>query len=148
MINYVKSAQSVRDPNGSGNITKYTARVYSRGNVSMDLLASEISHATTLSYPDMVAALKAFEIHVQNHIQAGDTVKLDYLGTFYPKIKSKAFDNIDEVSAEGILRKTCRFLPSKTFRRAINNTPVKMIVAHENQNANSSTATPTTPSSN
>lgn len=96
---------------------KYFARIFRGANVSLDEIAKEISHATSISYPDVLAALKAFEIHVSNHVLNGNAVFFGpTLGAFIPALRSRGMDSADEVTAETVKRVTCRFLPSVAFK--------------------------------
>ena len=54
---------------------RYVARLFRSEDTTLDTIAKEISHATSVSYPDVLAALKAFEIHVSNHVLMGSAVK-------------------------------------------------------------------------
>ena len=57
MINYVKVKREIHV--GANPGTKYLARLWRNEDVSLDTIAQEISDATTVSYPDVLAALKA-----------------------------------------------------------------------------------------
>jgi predicted histone-like DNA-binding protein len=95
---------------------KYFARVFRGANVSLDEIAKEISHATSVSYPDVVAALKAFEIHVSNHVLNGNAVFFGTLGAFIPALRSTGMPSAEEVTAETVKKVTCRFFPSVAFK--------------------------------
>jgi predicted histone-like DNA-binding protein len=96
---------------------KYFARVFRGANVSLDEIAKEISHATSISYPDVLAALKAFEIHVSNHVLNGNAVFFGpTLGAFIPALRSTGMPSADEVTAETVKKVTCRFFPSVAFK--------------------------------
>lgn len=117
MIRFVKAKRTVL---ANGQPTqKYVARIYRNSNVTMDEIAKEISHATTLSYPDVIAALKAFELHVAAKIQDGSAIKFDYLGMFIPKIVSASVATKDDVNQDIIKRKTVRFYPSVAFKEEV-----------------------------
>ena len=114
---YYKSKIKLYSKGSSTPQEKYYARVFRGFNVSLDEIAKEISHATSVSYPDVVAALKAFEIHVSNHILNGNAVFFESLGAFIPRLRSQALDNKDDVNADSIKKVTCRFLPSVAFKQ-------------------------------
>jgi predicted histone-like DNA-binding protein len=93
--------------------------VFRTNNVTLDAIAKEISDATTVSYPDTLAALKAFEIHVSKHVLNGEAVKLGILGMFAPGIKATAKTTLAQVDATTIKRGYCRFYPSVDFKNAM-----------------------------
>jgi hypothetical protein len=67
----------------------------------------------------VVAALKAFEIHVSNHVLNGNAVFFGTLGAFIPALRSTGVDSVDEVTAETVKRVTCRFFPSVAFKNTL-----------------------------
>lgn len=95
---------------------RFVAKIMRNSDTDLDTVAKEISHATSVSYPDVVAALKALEIHVASHVMNGSAVKFGTLGSFIPAIRSKAVKNSDDVDADTVKRITCRFYPSVAFR--------------------------------
>ena len=115
MINFIKVKRAMWVKGTKED--RYVARIYRSGNVSLYTIAQEISHATTLSYPDVLAALKAFEIHVSTAVLNGCAVKFGMLGSFIPTIHSKAVASLDDVDADTVRRVTCRFYPSVAFRK-------------------------------
>ena len=95
------------------------ARILRSEDITLDVIAKEISHATSVSYPDVLAALKAFEIHVSNHVMNGSAVKFGTLGAFIPSLHSKAVASLDDVDAQIVKRVTCRFYPSVAFKNTM-----------------------------
>jgi predicted histone-like DNA-binding protein len=98
---------------------RYYAKLFRGETVTLDALAKEISHSTSLSEPDVLAALKAFQIHVQAHVMGGEGVALGDLGYIFPKIKSQAVPSADEVTAETIKKVSARYYPSVKFKTAL-----------------------------
>ncbi|MBP3254001.1 MAG: hypothetical protein IJ250_05485 [Bacteroidales bacterium] len=117
MINFVKAKRSLKIDGTKTDM--YVAKIYRAPDTSLDTVAQEISHATTLAYPDVMAALKAFEIHVANHVMEGSAVKFGTLGAFIPAIHSKAVKNSEDVDASIVKRVACRFFPSRNFYRQL-----------------------------
>jgi predicted histone-like DNA-binding protein len=113
-IKYVKVMRNLHVGTTPG--TRYWARIFRKGDVTLDKIALEISNATTVSYPDVLAALKAFEIQVSAHITNGEAVKLGILGMFAPGIQATAKTTLAQVDATTIKRAYCRFYPSAKFK--------------------------------
>lgn len=107
---------------GSNPGMKYLARCFRSHDVSMDTIAKEISNSTTVSYPDVLACLKALEIAVSAHVLNGSAVKFNYLGHFIPSIQAKACDNLAQVDVSTIKRARCRFYPSPAFMKDLTKT--------------------------
>jgi predicted histone-like DNA-binding protein len=114
MIYYTKGKKTLK-LNGANEV-RYVARIFRSADTSLDTIAEEISVATSLSYPDVVAALKAFEIFVSNHVSNGSAVKFGTLGAFIPAIHSKAMATPEEIDETAVKRITCRFFPSVSFK--------------------------------
>lgn len=119
-IDYVRVMRDIRTGFSPGD--KYLAQIFRGSDVSMDELCTEVSQATTVSYPDVLACLKALEITISRHILGGRAVKFNILGSFIPGIKAKAMDELEEVNASSIVRAKCRFYPSPSFMRDLSKT--------------------------
>ena len=117
MIKYVKVKRFIGVGEFPGD--KYLARILRSNDVSMDQLCEEISESTTVSYPDVLACLKALEITVSRHIMNGSAVKFAYLGSFIPAIKATAMLELDDVDASTIKTVRCRFNPTPEFKRSL-----------------------------
>src|SRR5574344_251702 len=112
-MDYVRIQRNIHT--GATPGTKYLARIYRKGNISMDSLCTEISEATTMSYPDVLGVLKALEISISRHVLNGEGVKLELLGSFLPALRVKAQTALDKVTPDTIQRARCRFYPSAKF---------------------------------
>ncbi|MCK9163533.1 MAG: hypothetical protein M0O93_04210 [Bacteroidales bacterium] len=117
MIKYVKVQRLI--PVGANPGLKFLARLFRSNDVTMDQLCQEISESTTVSFPDVLACLKALEITVSRHIMNGEAVKFAYLGSFIPAIKAKVQDALEDVDASTIKTVRCRFYPSPDFKRSL-----------------------------
>ncbi len=116
-IKYVKVKRVINVGSNPGE--KYLARLFRGEDVSIDRIAGDISMATTVSYPDVLACLKAMETFVSSYIQSGQAVKFGVLGAFIPSISAKAMNSAEEVTADTIRRVACRFYPSSEFKRSL-----------------------------
>ncbi|MCQ2326715.1 MAG: hypothetical protein MJZ71_04055 [Bacteroidales bacterium] len=123
MINYVKVKRTITVGDNPG--TKYLARLWRNNDISLDTLAKEVSYATTVSYPDVLAVLKAFEIGISNHVMNGSAVKLGMLGAFIPQLNAKAQNTLDDVTADTVKRVSCRFYPGVEFKNILKATPIE-----------------------
>ncbi len=116
-IKYVKVKRMISTGQNPGE--KYLARIFRGQDVMIEQIANDISGSTTVSYPDVLACLKAMEIHVAKYVTAGQAVKFGLLGAFIPSISAKAVASAEEVTAESIRRARCRFYPSAEFMRSL-----------------------------
>jgi len=112
-ISYVRVKKNITTGLVPGD--KYLARLFRDSDVSLNDLCVEISQSTTVGYPDVLACLKALEIHISRHILNGQAVKFNLLGSFIPSIKAKAMNTLEEVDNSTIKKARCRFYPSPAF---------------------------------
>ncbi|MDR1725610.1 MAG: HU family DNA-binding protein [Bacteroidales bacterium] len=145
-IGYVKIQRKINVGGNPG--IKFLARVFRKNTVNLDTIAREISGATSLSYADVLASLKAFEIHVSRHVLNGEGVKLELLGSFNPAIKATAQDSLTDVTVDTIKRAKVRFVPSPYWKNSLDKSlfeEVKLKV--DGLQLPSGTLTPVTPGS-
>lgn len=116
-IKYVKVKRTITVGKNPGD--KYLARLFRGQDVRIDQIASDIAGSTTVSYPDVLACLKAMEIHVSKYVLAGQAVKFGLLGSFIPAISAKAVDTPEAVTLETIRYTRCRFYPSAIFMQSL-----------------------------
>ncbi|MGP1515931.1 MAG: hypothetical protein ACTTJH_08275 [Bacteroidales bacterium] len=114
MINFIKTKRAMWIKGTKED--RFVASIYRSADTPLDTIAKEISHATSVSYPDVLAALKALEMHIALHVMNGSAVKFGTLGSFIPALRSKAVTKADDVTAQTVKRITCRFFPSVAFR--------------------------------
>lgn len=112
-ISYVRVKRKITTGSNPGD--KYLASIFRESDVSLNDLCVEISQSTTVSYPDVLACLKALEINISRHILNGRAVKFPLLGSFIPSIKATAKDTLEEVDVSSIKKARCRFYPSPAF---------------------------------
>ncbi len=116
-INFVKVKRNINFGENPGE--RFVARLYRGQDISIERIATDISESTTIGYPDVIACLKAMEMHISKHILDGSAVKLGYLGSFIPQISAKSQESSDLVDASTIKKVSCRFLPSATFKHSL-----------------------------
>lgn len=117
MISFVKIKRNIAVGHTPG--VKYMAHLWREADVNLDTIAQEIADATTVSYPDVLACLKAMEIHVSKYVLNGSAVKFGTLGSFIPSIKATCQDTLEKVTADTIKKTRCRFYPSPAFMRKL-----------------------------
>lgn len=116
-IEYVKVKRNILLGDNPGE--RYVARLFRGQDMDLDMVAESISNSTTVSYADVLATLKALETEISKAILNGSAVKLGYLGSFIPSIKSKSQLEVDKVDASTITRFSCRFYPSTKFKHIL-----------------------------
>jgi predicted histone-like DNA-binding protein len=105
---------------GHGEVPKkYYPSLKSRGRVTMRELAREASDISTLSTPDMMAAVEAFLTLIPQHLANGQIVELGDFGSFWLRFSAEGVETPGEVKGRLITTLLPRFMPGKEFRREL-----------------------------
>lgn len=91
-----------------------------KDTVDIEMIAKEISHATSFTEGDTVGMVRAFAHSVVQHILKGNAVRLDKLGIFSLTMQSKGANTAKEYNVKRDLKKVrVRFLPDTYLKTAI-----------------------------
>ena len=112
-VNYALVPRKNRE---TGEVLIYANMV--AGESSLDTMAERITQKTTVTYPDVVAVIKAIQEFACEELVEGRAVHMDELGTLYPTLSSKGSETVDGFTANMIRRMNIRFRPSVKLRRA------------------------------
>lgn len=83
--------------------------------VSTKDLAEEITHATTVTYADVLAVLAETAVALKRHLQASHKVVLDGVGSFSVGLKTKPANTSAEFDAAKIAGYRILFQPERHF---------------------------------
>lgn len=100
---------------GSENYGKWYLQAVPHTDITTKDLANEISHATTVTYADILAVLIELSVAIRNHLLNSDTIHLEGLGTFRTGIRSKIAATRKEATANNIKATRILFRPESTF---------------------------------
>lgn len=95
---------------------KFYARPVHSGEISLEDLASDISHASSVNEPDVYAVLQSLVREIPRNISQGYIVRLGNLGSFRLTAKSTGSETEEEVSAANIVRPRLLFHAGKRVR--------------------------------
>lgn len=94
---------------------QWYGRAVSLGHVSMDQLAEEISHSTTVTKADIMAVLTELAHTMKSHLQDSKTVALDGIGSFSVSFKSTPAKTEDDFTANNIKSYKILYKPEVKF---------------------------------
>ena len=86
---------------------------------TFDDLAADVQERSTGLRGEGAGMLQAYMDRIRFHIMAGDSVNIEGLGTFYPKVSSKLVDTEEEATVDNCVRnvvigfRPCRELMEK-----------------------------------
>lgn len=102
---------------------------------SLDEIASEIAFRSTAGKSEVEGLLRAFLEQIKYHLVGGDGVKINGLGTFYPRVISKAVDNIEDASLKNCVKNiTAGFRPESQLRNAVKESGLRRFGLTDNIN--------------
>ncbi len=106
---------------------KFLARIFREKPVTQDTIAKSISDRSSLSIGDVYSVFQGLKEEIAKYLSEGKTIKIEFLGTFYPSIKAIAKESIEEVKSTTIETVNIRFLPSKELIGIVRAAGVKYI---------------------
>lgn len=121
-IHYVKTTAKIGF--GKDKEEKFVGRRQLADPFTLERLAKEVHHHTSIPQPTCETILKYMILAVEDALQDGRSVELGDLGTLSPAISTRAADTAEEVK---IVRKRVLFRASKKLRTIIQNISVKLI---------------------
>lgn len=98
---------------------KFYARPVHAGEITLENLAADISHASSLTESDVYAVLQSLVREIPRNIAYGYIVRLGNLGAFRLGSNSTGSDTEEEVTAANIFRTRLLFYPGKQVKSII-----------------------------
>lgn len=109
---------AVKRVNPTDQTPGYYATKINSSNVSAASLAADIAAVCTFTPADVKAVLSSFARQMRLHLAAGDSVHLDDLGTFSPRLKSKKIGEKDK-PASRVKKILVRYTPESAIQDAV-----------------------------
>lgn len=106
-------------PGDSAAPKKYYPSIQSTGRVSMRQLAERASDMSTLSTPDMMAAIEALLSIIPDELAQGNIVELGDFGNFWLRFSAEGAEDRKRVRGDQITTLIPRFMPGKRFKHAL-----------------------------
>lgn len=100
---------------------KFYARPVSKGEVTLEDLTEDISHASSINESDVYAVLQSLVREIPRNIARGHIVRLGSLGSFRLGSNSKGSETAEEVSSANIVRTRLLFHPGNKVKSAMRN---------------------------
>ncbi|TJZ52501.1 DNA-binding protein [Sphingobacterium olei] len=104
---------------------KFYARPVHAGEIVLEDLASDISHASSITEADVYAVLQSLVREIPRNISRGYIVRLGNLGSFRLGSNSAGNDAREEVNAANIVRTRLLFHPGKQVQTLMRNLTFK-----------------------
>ncbi len=95
---------------------KFYARPVSKGEVTLEDLSEDISHASSVNASDVYAVLQSLVREIPRNIARGHIIRLGNLGSFRLGSNSTGSETAEEVSSANIVRTRLLFHPGNKVR--------------------------------
>jgi predicted histone-like DNA-binding protein len=106
-------------PGNSAAPKKYYPSIQSSGRVSLRQLAKRASDMSTLSTPDMMAAIEALLTIIPQELADGNIVELGDFGNFWLRFSAEGTEDRAKVRGDQITTLIPRFMPGKRFKHML-----------------------------
>lgn len=113
---------NVREVGKPGDLTapkKFYARPIHTGEVSLEELSEDISHASSITQSDVYAVLQSLIREIPRIISRGSIVRLGNFGSFRLSTKSVGSDLEEEVTANNITNAKLLFYAGKQIQNVM-----------------------------
>ena len=87
--------------------------------VSIYDFAEEIAHSTTVTEADVKAVITEFEVRLMKHFQNNESVRLESVGSFCPRMWSTAARLPEEFTKANLKRIAVRFTPAASIKYSL-----------------------------
>ena len=119
---YYKVSECV-NPAGAQGVDYACNRETSAGTVTIDQMAEDISHMTSVTKSDVKGIISAYIYLIYRWVSTGIQCELHGIGTFYPTLKSRCFaqsliSRADFNPGAYIEGKRLRFRPNAELKKA------------------------------
>lgn len=98
---------------------KFYLRPVSSGEITLDELASQISHASSLTEADVYAVLQSLVREIPRALSDGYIVRLGNLGSFRVSVNSEGSHTREEVSEKNVRKRRLIFTPGKQMKKEL-----------------------------
>ena len=112
------------NPAGEEGVDYAACRRTKSGDYDLDVMAVDISNATSVTQADVKGIPAAYVYEITRHLRDGNPVKIDEVGTFNARIRSRCFKQSDMTSADFrplayVASKGVRYTPDKQLKKYV-----------------------------
>ena len=124
-ISYVKVKRTIAVGANPGE--KFLAQIVREQPVDLDLIADQISGASTMSKADVMGVLQQLQVQMSYHLLRGATIHLGLLGTFSPSLRARAMETVDDVTVQSIKGLFINFRSSTWLNKEVKNVGYRLV---------------------
>ena len=112
------------NPAGDEGIDYAACRRTKSGDYDLETMSADISNATSVTQADVKGILAAYFYEITRHLRDGNPVKIDEIGTFNARVRSKCFaqsliSRADFRPSSFIKSKGIRYTPDVSLKKYV-----------------------------
>lgn len=113
---------------------KWVATMVSKNQISLNTVINDVSKNTTGQPGEVSGILRAYIDRIRTHLLEGEAVKIEGLGTFYPRLSVRFVEDAAEVSVNKCVKNVMvGFRPEKKLTTVVKKSNVKKFTGKENE---------------
>lgn len=107
------------DKSGKVEVVRYYGIPVTSGQVTIDDLAEEISHSSSLTRGDILATVSALNEAIQKHLEDGKTVYIKGIGLFYISATGEGCQTSEECTPSKVRANRICFKADNWMKRVL-----------------------------
>ncbi len=112
---------------------KWVATLRRQDHLTLDETSEMVSIRGSILPSEVSGVLRAYLEQIRYHVLAGDSVNIEGLGTFYPKLSSKMVDTTADATVNNCVKDiTIGFRPSNELKEVINKSGFRVFSPADN----------------
>ncbi len=113
---------------------RWVATLVSKKQISLDTIISDVSKNTTGQPGEVSGMLRAYLGRIRTHLLEGEAVKIEGLGTFYPRLSTRFVEDAAEVTVgECIKSVAIGFRPEQKLVAVVKKSNLRKFTGKENE---------------
>ncbi|ERJ59936.1 HU family DNA-binding protein [Sphingobacterium paucimobilis] len=113
------NVREIGKPGDANGPKKFYAKPVHTGEITLEELSADISHASSITQADVYAVLQSLIREIPRNISRGYIVRLGEMGSFRLSTKSLGSDLADEVNSSNITNAKLLFYAGRQIRNVM-----------------------------
>lgn len=112
---------------------QWVATLHTTGTISLEEVCRLVAANSTAQPSEVEGLIRAYLHQIRFYVINGQRVKVENLGTFYPRVSTRYVDNIDNVSIDNCVRSiVVGYTPSAATRKLMKASTLRLYSAASN----------------
>ena len=113
---------------------KWVATLVGKNQISLNTIINDVSKNTTGQPGEVSGILRAYIDRIRTHLLEGEAVKIEGLGTFYPRLSTRFVEDADKVSVNECIKGVAiGFRPEQKLVAVVKKANLRKFTGKENE---------------